>query len=242
MTYNMTGTVTSASGSNAAVAVGDHVTWTLQYNPATPVISTTSFGHFYSPNGPVLSHLVDQTKGIQLYTPTSANLRAGLMLSNLPMMGSSFYAGDTQRVSGTPDPMNLVYQTQLFLGHGNSLTSLDLTKFRPDRAGFVWAGQGGTTNELTYFDNHLPDNGRYSLLFTAAVDSLSVSAVPEPGSFTLFLLGAIGLAARSLLPRSGACPRSPSPATDRTGTCFGHPGQRDRRPHSVAGMGRLCEA
>jgi hypothetical protein len=62
----MTGTVTSASGSNAAVAAGDHVTWTLRYDPATPVALTTSSGHFYSPDGPALSHLVDQTKGIQL--------------------------------------------------------------------------------------------------------------------------------------------------------------------------------
>ena len=238
----MTGTVTSASGSNSAVAAGDHGTWTLRYDPATPVTLTTPFGHVYSPNGPVLSHLVDQTKGIQLYTPSSANLRAGLMLSNLPMMGGSFFAGDTQRVPGIPDPMSLVYQTQLFLGDGNSLTSLDLTKFRPDRAGFVWAGQGGTSSELTYFDNHLPDDGRYSLLLTAAVDSMSVSAAPEPGAFTLFLLGAIGLAARRFRPRSGACPRSPSPVTDGAGTCPGHPGQRGRRPHSVAGMGRLCEA
>lgn len=196
----MTGTIASASGSYTAVAAGDHVSWTLQYDPATRASSSTDYGYNYVAKGPVLTNIVDQTKNIPLYTASASGMDSELTLRSFSMMGSNFTASDILRVAGVAEPWNMVYATQLFLGPGQALSSVDLSKFHPDQAGFIAGSGGGSSSELVYYDAPLSNSSSHSyrLLFTADVDSIKVASTPEPGSLALFILGAAGFTTRFL--------------------------------------------
>ncbi len=79
VTYNMTGTVTSAGNSDfgtivnaggsfvpGSVNIGDHISWTLQYDRSSP------WGNlFYTPTAAVLYNVVDRTTGVALYCAAS---------------------------------------------------------------------------------------------------------------------------------------------------------------------------
>jgi hypothetical protein len=67
--YEMTGTITRVSSEingwsfPLPVARGDHMTWTFQYDRSTPASGGGQGQISYTPNGPLITNLVDQTNG-----------------------------------------------------------------------------------------------------------------------------------------------------------------------------------
>jgi hypothetical protein len=167
------------------------MTWKLQYDTNAPVRPNSVPGYDgYAPASPVISNLVDQTNGFHFNTPPSASLQSSLVLYNAPN-GGFMTVGDTQLGPNH----SLLYQTSLsLLGPGSGFSTLDLAKFRLDQAGIQMTGPYYTASELTYYGTSSAAEG-VQLNFSVQVTSLSAVSTPEPGSLTLFVLGAIGLAA-----------------------------------------------
>jgi hypothetical protein len=87
ISYNMTGTITSASGSSS-FAAGDHVTWTLQYAPSSPrtsggVNSAGPWSGYSIPQTNMITNIVDQTTGYHFsLLPPSDTYSGGIGLQN----------------------------------------------------------------------------------------------------------------------------------------------------------------
>ncbi len=181
------------------------MTWTLQYDPNTPAtLNNVPLSSSYAPASPVISNLVDQTTGFHFSTPSATSLQSGLTLFNAPQ-GGFLSAGDTQ-MSSNQGPL---YQALLsLLGPSNGFSTLDLSQLPLDQAGIQMTAPYGAASILSYYGIPAGDGG-VQLSFTVQVASLSAVSTPEPGSLTLFVLGAVGLVARrihSRLRRGGGFP------------------------------------
>lgn len=207
VTYNMSGTVTSVQASDySSFGVGDHITWTLQYNNSTPV--SANDGGYPSPTTPLITNIVDQTTGAHFFVPSSADLapwqigvgsldsQLGLNNSSLNKQTSYFSAGDW--VNNIPVGESN-YMAVLRLNINGPLPASSLASLQLNNLPVNWS-----TSSLNYSFAEDPMPGDVGDSFTASVTSISspVYGAPEPGSLTLFLLGAAGLAARCLSRRS----------------------------------------
>jgi hypothetical protein len=226
VTYNMTGIVldpvqaVSPTGGFAPspVSPGDQMTWTLQYDRATPGTFNYAFtpfgpifGNVYTPASPVIANLVDQTTGLHFIMPPAASLQSDLTVLNAPI-GGFLLAGDQGLVSG---PGGIPCQTFLtLLGPSSGFSTLDLSQLSLDQAGIQMTLPYGAFSDLSY--DGVPDATGNLLSFDIQVTSLSVASAPEPGSLTLVVLAALGLVARRVpsRPRHGKDHIHRGPAVD----------------------------
>lgn len=203
VTYNMTGTITSAgsyTGQFPSFAVSDHINWTLQYNTSTPMLTysgTSNSGSLYTP---LITNIVDRTTGSgffvlpSLYVPPTlaeagASAGASLSLSS----GSSSFFGAGQYATGFPGS-ETIYNSGLQLTVNGSLPTLNLASLQLNNLPLNLAT---SSFGYSYAFDMMP-GGQVS--FMASVDSISAPmyGAPEPGALTLFLLGAAGLAGRAM--------------------------------------------
>jgi hypothetical protein len=125
--------------------------------------------------------------------------------------GSGIYPLGSIFVHQGSQSLTTYYGASLTLLTASSLPTLNLAQFSFDNLPISRSSspsiypQGTTQFDYAYQDSKL------SLGFTATVDSVpGAHMVPEPGSLTLFLLGAAGLAARGIRRRlHAACIRRP---------------------------------
>lgn len=205
--YNMTGRITTGSSIG-----GDLISWTLQYDRSTPASNSTSLGRYYPLTGAVITNLVDQTTGYHfLPTPTPSNGSGSLALhlrgyGGVGPLGyiapssmevwSYYYAGH---------PLS-TYSSYLLLYPKSSLPTLNLANLQLNKIPFALGFTPGNapTSEFD-FEKVGYTTGKIDALFGATVFSISgpVGPLSEPGSLTLFLLGAVGLAARGMRRRLG---------------------------------------
>jgi hypothetical protein len=167
--YNMTGTVQSVYGNFASAKVGDRISWTLQYNPNTPIssVNTTNLSKVYITYWPVISNIVDQSNGNHLISP-SVN---SLLFTQLILAGRYFYATEQN-------------DTTLQLRSANPLPTLNLTNFQPNLVPFQ-LGSSFTKNSFFNYTN-MPASGAG---FTTSIDSVTAAPTPEPGTLLLFVVG-----------------------------------------------------
>lgn len=204
VTYNLTGTIQNVSSwgeVNANVAAGDHITWTMQYDrSAAPGPGSSSTQAFYALNGPVFTNIVDQTTGYHFFTPSTIGPEGtNVNVSRYITIGGIFSLADNTPILTLPS-----YGADLFLSTISPVPTVDLAKLQ--LSSISW---DNTSSYFTYgrawgdinnqFSNVDPNPTSFGLNFNSSVDSVSaasVAGVPEPGSLTLFLLGAAALAAR----------------------------------------------
>jgi hypothetical protein len=186
LTYNMTGTIQSVGGvGSIPVAVGDQVTWTLQYDSSTSKTLGGSLFSTFSPTSPVITSIVDQTTHTTLFVEPASSLNSAIALTNgvIPFFGN-FLASDFHSTS---------YNATLSLTSNSWLPTLNLASLQLNTVPFNLSSPGSF---LFYHHRN------YS--FTASIDSLSLSdphissTTPEPRSLTLFVLGGLILGALSL--------------------------------------------
>ncbi len=195
--YNMSGTVTaadffwapSATPPPPPVAKGDHITWTLQYDRTTLPSASSPRSYNYTLSSPPIMNIVDQTNGITMtsyrYDPFSPS-KSTLSLSNYPgSLEISTNGGDGYGYGS--------YETALDLSYKGSFPSLNLANLQLNSLPLNLKPYSNTLS-FSYGDQILGFD------FEASVNSISapVSGVPEPGSFSLFLLGAAGLATHGI--------------------------------------------
>jgi hypothetical protein len=195
ITYNMTGTIRQVHvnslfpGSTAIppVSIGDHVAWTLHYDtntPLSPFLGSGSGAHYYDLTYQAVSNLVDTTTGFHFYSPPNANSTT-LALENLMPKGGDFWTRtelmDTRSYLTT-------YFVGLNLGNPDSLPTLNLANLSLTAPPFT-SNPGRVMYAYKAFS------------FWAVTDSISLSTAPEPGSLSLFVLGAVGAIASRLRAR-----------------------------------------
>ena len=189
ITYNMTGTIGQVHinslfpGSTVIppASIGDHIAWTLRYDTNTPLspFGSNSGAHYYDLNYQAVSNLVDTTTAFHLYAPPNVN-STRLALENLMPKGGAFWTS-----TGLMDAQSYqtTYEVTLSLGSSDSpLPTLNLANLSLTAPPFI--PKNGT---LAY--------AYKAFSFLAVPDSISLSTAPEPGSLTLFVLGAVGAAA-----------------------------------------------
>lgn len=216
VSYNMTGTITAVdvdTGLNhPLLAVGDHITWTLQYDPSLPrgfsgnAAAPSSYN--YHPSTNLITRIVDQTTGSSLpLPPVSATTGvSSLQLFNHP---PGFFAATDQ--SATKTSWGKLYSSDsLSMYSNNLLPTFNLADLQLNTVPFALGSTsfGGNSSDLGYYYNTNSgyDHPNALFAFEASVDSISgpMAGTPEPGSLTLCLLGAAGLATRRIRRR---CPR-----------------------------------
>lgn len=205
ITYNMAGTITDVSPVSynpsgvVPYNVGDHVTWTLQYNSSiTPTnsYSGSMTGVSYTLSAPVITNIVDQTTGYHFSSPPSSGNSLSLE-SGFGNAGLGATAGSSIFSPSAVLDMNLT--------SGSLFPTFDLTKLQLNS--LPWANSG--PNYFSYGDFFSPPTnsgpgGNYGFNASAAfVAQTPVASTPESGSLTLFLLGAAGLAVRRFRLRFG---------------------------------------
>lgn len=207
--YNMTGTITNAwNAPNSSFAVGDHISWTLQYDNSTPISTsgTAAAGSWagYSSSGYMLTNIVDQTTGYHfpILPPSDMGSSGISLMNNNPgyrnISWGEITAGETA-MKGFG-----YYESSLKLLTAASLPTLDLAKFSFDKLPVIWNSNPSLYSGTTQFDYIYQGSNLQQIGITATVDSIpGVHMVPEPGSLTLFLLGAAGLAVIRLRSRFG---------------------------------------
>jgi hypothetical protein len=195
ITYNMTGTITSASGGLANV--GDHIAWTFQYNPnMAPSGSLTSSQGLYTPTNPVITNITDLTTGTQFFSPSSSSETPAAFLTLA--RGSSPTSSGWVSVQSIWGSSSQIATSSLWLI--NSVSNLPTTNLANLQMNNVPFNIRNFEYSYTSFSN--PTAGVTNSSFTASVDPLSnPSSTPEPGSLTLFVVGALGLCLRRLHPR-----------------------------------------
>jgi hypothetical protein len=201
VTYNLTGTIKttySYSGANTLpFSPGDHITWTLLYDRSTPLQNSneyySGYQNSYSMKYPVITNIVDRTKGYHFLLPS--------MGGNLLLYGdstlkypSSFSAGVSYQ---TFDLFAPSYNANLFLLNKRPFPTLDLSNLQLNSMPL--------NLPKSDFSYDVQSDMQDVMSFDASVDSISrpMAGTPEPGSLTLFLLGAAGLAARGIRRRMG---------------------------------------
>src|SRR5579884_1017712 len=205
VTYTMTGTITSALPDYPEYypiyAQGDRISWTLQYNTSMPMYTyTTTANNASQLNSPLITSIVDRTTGSSFYVPATmyvpphleqagADARAGLRLTSGSL--SSIAAGQDQLGVTSPEE---IYNADLMLKVNGPLPTLNLANLQLNQLSI---NTSASSFEYGFAADMMP-GGQAS--FTASVDSISAPkyGTPEPGSLTLFLLGAAGLAARGV--------------------------------------------
>lgn len=179
--YNMSGTVASASyisvdGSPlpSPVSVGDHITWTMQYDPSTPASSSGVGWNDYSLNGLLINNIVDQTNGYQVTSWMSTISNGVTSAINL-----SQHPGGLQASSS-----GFSVYTYLNLHYNGTFPTANLASFQLNTI---------PLNPKTTDTQFLFSGGNIAL--TASIDSISAPTygASEPGSLTLFLLGVASL-------------------------------------------------
>jgi hypothetical protein len=213
VTYTLTGTVrdvtawTLTSPVNpgvAPVAVGDRLSWTLQYDRAAPVVQSSSYmttsTNLYSPAGPLLSNLVDQTRNLTLYTAPAGSIPANNFTwqsSKLPFSSLQVENTPSSGVFSFTDSSNnglKSYFAGFHLVVHQPLATMNLAKIQLDQLPFDF----NQNNAFLFSYSSTLQNGKVFYDFDALANSLSPSAsiasLPEPGTLSLFALGAIGLA------------------------------------------------
>lgn len=192
ITYDMTGTVTSASGGLANV--GDRIAWTLQYNPnMTASGSPTSSQGVYNSANPIISNLVDQTTGSQLFAPSSAGQNPAAFL-RLQRGSSPTSSGWVSVQSIWSSSSGLATSSLWLINSASNLPTTNLANLQFNNVPF-----NVRTLEYSYTDLVNPNSGVTNSSFTASVDPLSnPSSAPEPTSLTLFVVGSLGLCLRRL--------------------------------------------
>ncbi|SRR5579883_260975 len=194
VSYNMSGTITSVQGSpNSSYAVGDHISWTLQYDRSTPLMNSneyySGYQNYYVTKYPVITNIVDHTNGYHFPWPSGG--------------GSLLLFGDSTK-----------YPSSLSAGAGNANLFLVYKESFPTSNLSDWQLNSIPLNlpksDFSYYVQWAdPMPGDWGYSFNASVDSISGPMAgtlpsPEPGSLTLFLFGAAGLATRRIRRR---CPR-----------------------------------
>ncbi|MGH7171503.1 MAG: PEP-CTERM sorting domain-containing protein [Gemmataceae bacterium] len=206
ITYNMAGTISSVSpmsynpGGGVPYNVGDHVTWTLQYNPSTPPTSSQSGSMAsitYTMSTPVITNIVDQTTGYHFSSPPSSGNSLGLS-SGFGNAVFSASAGNSMLSPGATLTMSLT--------NGSLFPTFDLPKLQLNS--MPWANSGPNAFSYSYFFSIPTNSGpRWNDGFNASAafvaQTTPAASAPEPGSLTLFLLGAAGLAVRRFRSRFG---------------------------------------
>jgi hypothetical protein len=201
--YNLTGTITSAqpADTNLSFAVGDHISWTLQYNTSSQMYSYSGTSNSGSLTTPLITNIVDRTTGASFYVPSTlynpsfpySVSGSRLSLSSSPPNGSpSFFEAGQSASFG--EALN---NSGVLLNVNGPLPTLNLANLQLNSLPINWS-----TSSFGYSDE-VDLGGQLSL--TASVDSISAPryGAPEPGSLTLFLLGAAALSARGMRRRLG---------------------------------------
>ncbi|HZV07375.1 MAG TPA: hypothetical protein VE999_19990 [Gemmataceae bacterium] len=166
------------------VSIGDHIAWTLHYDTNTAPNSLVSNPHEYDLNYQAVSNLVDKTTAYHFYAPPNVN-STRLVLENLIPKGGAFWTS-----SGLMDTRTYqtIYWLTLDLGSADALPTLNLANLSLTAPPFT-PNDGMVTYQYKAFS------------FVAVTDSISLATAPEPGSLTLFVLGAVGAIASRLRPR-----------------------------------------
>lgn len=203
--YNMTGTITSMNPYSfqfPSFAVGDHISWTLQYNTSTSMYSYSGTSNSPYLTTPLITNIVDRTTGSTFYVPSTmystnpySPAGATLSLSSSPPNGSpSFFVAYQEADIG--EGLN---NSDLRLNVNGPLPTLNLASLQLNSLPINLS-----TSSFFYSDevDLMPGSQVY---FNASVDSISAPRLgaPEPGTLTLFLFGAAGLAARGMRRRLG---------------------------------------
>ena len=210
--YNMTGHITNLdyNTTGSPIGRGDLISWRLQYDRSTPVSNSTALGRYYQLTGAVITNLVDQTTGYHfLPTPTLSNAGGALALHLSGYDGPLSYNGPSsfEVWSGyaAGNPLS-TYSSQLLLFPKSSLPTLNLASLQLNKIPFALGFTFGNAPMSEFdFEKVGYTTGAIDVLFSAHVFSISgpVGPLPEPGSLTLVLLGAAGLAARGMRRRLG---------------------------------------
>ena len=99
--------------------------------------------------------------------------------------------------SSAPSPARF-FGFHIHLGSGDTTT---LTSDALDFGSSLWITPADASMNLVFFDDRIQGQ-QFASLVLGAVDSVSVTAVPEPGSLALFGSGAVTLLARARRRRS----------------------------------------
>jgi hypothetical protein len=194
--YTITGTVenagfqwrASATPPPFPVAVGDRITWTLQYDRSLPGQSEPPyFTTTYRTTSLTITNIVDQTNGYHWF-PTLSPVTSTISLTDSQWKAAkSIFAVGTYGGNSSES-----YNTALELDYKVSIPTSELMNLELNRL------------PLYLYDSYLQYNWGEDYLaaisLVTSVDSISapVYGSPEPGSLTLFLLGAAGFAARGV--------------------------------------------
>lgn len=234
MTYTLTGSIQDVgvrsvrndllpSTGPFPVAVGDRISWTLQYDRSTPLASSAPSSLFtsndYYPAGPLILHLVDQTNGYQIPTARPGSIPATGLSPQHPMdtysgMGLLKFpkSATVSFLDSQPITRNGVrpYSVQLILASNAPLPTMNLAQLQLDRLPLRFNDKTfPAENQFNYSWPHSNQNTFSETFnyFDAVVSSLSpaesIQAAPEPGSLCLLALSFLGLALRRL--RCGLC-------------------------------------
>jgi hypothetical protein len=204
VTYNMAGTIVSVpSNTNGLpIHVGDRFTWTLQYDRSLSHVNIPGEPFTYAPRSATLFNFVDQTANISLPSPPSnPNPTIGASLILNPGTNSNIRMGefrtDTMWSDGRTGPFRVASLTLTDYTHYLVLPTGNLASFQLNSVPFE-------VRSLNY-GYELPRSTSPVLDFYVQADPFSspTSPTPEPGSLTLFLLGALGMSARYLRGRFG---------------------------------------
>jgi hypothetical protein len=197
VSYNMSGTITYASGSSS-FAVGDRVTWTLQYDTATrstsgsSKIATEPWKFYQMTHTNIITNIVDQTNGYHLpLLPPIRMVQGGVGLSK-GFSSGSIWGYESSNLRGITSYNIFTLMTD------RTIPTVNLADFQLNTVHV-------TSNPIySFFNyNYSPSFGT-NYDFSATVVSISGGPVaPEPGTLTLFFLGAVGLAARGIRRSSG---------------------------------------
>jgi hypothetical protein len=201
--YEMTGTVTSATVSSPMptasfplpVARGDRMTWTFQYDRSTPASGGGSGQISYTPNGPLIVNLVDQTNGYHWSIYPGARASSSLYLTSSRDPGQPTSGSSSLHAQSSSFGVDAGYSTTLNLGFNSPLPNLSLANVQLNRL------------PLNLLSSHLDFQSWVNVQgysFEVSVNSISapMASNPEPGSLTLFLLGAGGLLVSHLRSRT----------------------------------------
>lgn len=184
------------TGANLPLAMGDRVTWTLQYDRARSLGFTNrdSKAYFFT-NSPLLTHVVDQSNGYQFRIPVPS------FQSTIAMYASMKAFEINQETMNLRT--NVVYVGGLALFSNSPLPTMDLRSLRLSDLPLELSSIIGSQFYYgSFIESHDGPVGFSN--FQAEVTSLTLSSAPEPGSLSLFAFGAVGLSVRLLRRRLAA--------------------------------------
>ncbi|HTU22407.1 MAG TPA: PEP-CTERM sorting domain-containing protein [Gemmataceae bacterium] len=201
VSYNFTGTIKStfaSTGEPLPYSPGDHITWTLLYDRSTPVQNTEvyNYGSYYSYSmkSNVITNIVDQSNGYHVVLPSGGG---GLLLFGDSKQNPSSLSASAGY--SPPDPhFENSYSASMYLNYKESFPTMNLANLN-----FNSIPINFSTSDFNFIIS--AEDEQFVNTFDASVDSISgpFYGAPEPGSLTLFLLGAAGLAVGGVRRRLG---------------------------------------